>query len=122
MHLGPRVDFRQEVKKTPETGQIFRAGRKQVGRVVRLPGQIDTVDRDRSVAALAAAREPEARARLTRLETARAAAEEVSVRGAELEGAFQADRTAAAANPVSSTAYSCGWALGSASSVSSGRP
>ncbi len=74
-------------------------------RVLRLPGQIDTADRDRSVAALAAAREPEARARLTRLEAARAAAEEVSVRAAELEGAFQADGTAAAANTAAAVQF-----------------
>ncbi|TFD73175.1 SbcC/MukB-like Walker B domain-containing protein, partial [Cryobacterium fucosi] len=75
------------------------------GRVERLPGQIDAVDRDRSFAALAAAREPEARAALTRLERARAAAEEVSARGVELDGAFQADIEAAAANTAAAVHF-----------------
>ncbi|TFC21211.1 hypothetical protein E3O19_00245 [Cryobacterium algoritolerans] len=83
----------------------FEALNAAAARVERLPGQIDTVDRDRSVAALAAAREAETRATLSRLEAARAATEVVSACGVELEGAFQADIEAAAENTAAAVHF-----------------
>ncbi len=67
-------------------------------RLAALPDRLDTIDREQSVAALAAAREPEASATLARAEAARSAAGEAAALELELHGAYQADIAAAAAN------------------------
>jgi len=67
-------------------------------RLEALPDRLDTIDREQSVAALAAAREPEASATLARAEAARSAAGEATGLELELHGAHQADIAAAAAN------------------------
>jgi len=67
-------------------------------RLEALPDRLDTIDREQSVAALAAAREPEASATLARAEAARSAAGEAAALELELHGAYQTDIAAAAAN------------------------
>ncbi|HSP74975.1 MAG TPA: AAA family ATPase [Cryobacterium sp.] len=71
----------------------------------RLPERLDEVDQDLAAAALAAAREPEARARTERLRAAQAAAGQVQRLDEELAAAHLADAVAAGENAAAAVHY-----------------
>ncbi|TFC94667.1 MULTISPECIES: AAA family ATPase [Cryobacterium] len=74
-------------------------------RLEKLPGRLDAVDAELAEAALGAAREPEARAVVERLQAARAAACQMRRLDAELSAAHLADAVAAGENTAAAVHY-----------------
>jgi exonuclease SbcC len=86
-------------------GRHTAAAEEKQARLDTLPDELDAVDRQLATAALAAAREPEARATLERARTAQLAADQVLRLDAELGQAYQADTVAAGENTAAAVHY-----------------
>ncbi|GAA3895261.1 SMC family ATPase [Leifsonia kafniensis] len=102
--LVPALDHDVDVAETRLAEHSEALARVQTA-LAELPGRVDTATAQRAEAALAAAREAEARAELARLDREGVAADTVRRLEPVLERAQQSEKTASAANRAAATAY-----------------